>query len=192
MNEIKTPELNERWGMQVSLAGEVHINLKQMCITGSYSYYSCSPNISSPKLRSPWDDKVELVYITLSQQYLEQISSESETNTIESWFDLLGRNKRISGKAHVTVYMNLYFPGAGRRLFHNFQFLFVEVAAEFLQTQTHDKKMITLCIWKEPKLDLKVRITAFTRLWLKGSWILHSGGYEKIATHQTLSQNSTL
>lgn len=99
MNEIKTPELNERWGMQVSLAGEVHINLKQMCITGSYSYYSCSPNISSPKLRSPWDDKVELVYITLSQQYLEQISSESETNTIESWFDLLGRNKSISGKA---------------------------------------------------------------------------------------------
>lgn len=57
------------------------------------------PNIRSPKLQSPWDDKVELVYITLSQQYLEQISTQSETNMIGEWFDLLGRNKRISGKA---------------------------------------------------------------------------------------------
>lgn len=60
MNEIKPLELNECKGMQVSTAGEVHINLRQMCITGSYSYYSCSPNIRSPKLQrvpemTKWD-----------------------------------------------------------------------------------------------------------------------------------------
>lgn len=49
MNGIKPPELNERKGMQGSTAGEVHINPRQMCITGSYSYYSCSTNIRSLK-----------------------------------------------------------------------------------------------------------------------------------------------
>lgn len=50
MNEIKPLELIERWGMQVSTAGEVHINVRQMCITGSYGYYSYSPNTRSQKL----------------------------------------------------------------------------------------------------------------------------------------------
>lgn len=45
-------------GMQVSAAGEVGINPRQMCITGSYSYYSCSPDVGSLKLQaSPRDDK---------------------------------------------------------------------------------------------------------------------------------------
>lgn len=111
MNEIKTPELNERWGMQVSLAGEVRINLRQMCITGSYSYYSCSPNISSPKLRSPWDDKVELVYITLSQQYLEQISTESETNIMGHDLIYLGEIKGFLGKLRTCACLHeLIFP----------------------------------------------------------------------------------
>lgn len=69
----------ESRGMQVSAAGEVGINLRQMCITGSYSYYSYSPNITTLKAaESPWDDRVGLVYITPSLQYLVQISSESE------------------------------------------------------------------------------------------------------------------
>lgn len=111
MNEIKTPELNERWGMQVSLAGEVRINLRQMCITGSYSYYSCSPNISSPKLRSPWDDKVELVYITLSQQYLEQISTESERNIMGHDLIYLGEIKGFLGKLRTCACLHeLIFP----------------------------------------------------------------------------------
>lgn len=45
-------------GMQVSATGDVGINPRQMCITGSYSYYSCSPDVGSLKLQaSPRDDK---------------------------------------------------------------------------------------------------------------------------------------
>lgn len=66
--------------MQVSAAGEGRINARQMCITGSYSYYSYSKHQISEATESPQDDKVGLVYITLSQQYLVQISKESETD----------------------------------------------------------------------------------------------------------------
>ena len=42
----KTPEVIERWGMQVSTAGEVCINLRQMCITGSYIVIIHTPQTS--------------------------------------------------------------------------------------------------------------------------------------------------
>lgn len=72
----------ESSGMQVSSAGEVWINVRQMCITDSLRLLFILPqNIKSPKLQSPRDDKVGLVYITLSQQYFVQISRESETDT---------------------------------------------------------------------------------------------------------------
>ncbi len=46
MNEIKPPELIECRGMQVSAAGEVYINLRQMCITGSYIVIIHTPQTS--------------------------------------------------------------------------------------------------------------------------------------------------
>lgn len=72
--------------------------------------------------------------------------------------------------------MNLYFPGAGLPLFQNFWFVFVEVAAEFLETQKDDHIM-----------DLegaKVRFESqnyHIYLLVVESSVLHSGGYEKIA-----------